>query len=86
MANKKQVADISGDANMDNYIFRYYQKIKDGFFGNDVFITVHEGYPSGWPTVSGYCFRKEMVPGGVLYDNGIHTCSKSKSFVSSRNG
>ena len=30
MANKKQVADISGDANMDNYIFRYYQKIKDG--------------------------------------------------------
>ena len=50
-----------------------HQKIKDGFFGNDVFITVHEGYPSGWPTVSGYCFRKEMVPGGVLYDNGIHT-------------
>mgnify|MGYP002516441473 CR=1 FL=1 len=30
MANKKQVADIFGDANMDNYIFRYYQKIKDG--------------------------------------------------------
>ena len=30
MANKKQVVDISGGANMDNYIFRYYQKIKDG--------------------------------------------------------
>lgn len=50
-----------------------HQKIKDGFFGDDVKITIHEGMPSGWPTVSGYCFRKEMVPGGVLYDNGIHT-------------
>lgn len=50
-----------------------HQKIKDGFFGNDVQITIHEGGSGGWPTVSGYCFRKEMVPGGVLYDNGIHT-------------
>lgn len=50
-----------------------HNKIKEGFFGNNVRITIHEGMPSGWPTVSGYCFRKEMVPGGVLYDNGIHT-------------
>lgn len=50
-----------------------HQKIQSGFFGDNVQITIHEGYPSGWPTISGYCFRKEMVPGGVLYDNGIHT-------------
>ena len=50
-----------------------HQKIQSGFFGDNVQITIHEGYPSGWPTVSGYCFRKEMVPGGVLYDNGIHS-------------
>ena len=50
-----------------------YQKIQTGFFGDNVNITIHEGTSDGWPTVSGYCFRKEMVPGGVLYDNGIHT-------------
>lgn len=50
-----------------------HNKIKEGFFGNNIRITIHEGEPSGWPTVSGYCFRKEMVPGGVLYDNGIHS-------------
>ena len=50
-----------------------HQKIQSGFFGGNVQITIHEGEPSGWPTVSGYCFRKELVPGGVLYDNGIHS-------------
>ena len=50
-----------------------HQKIEDGFFGEDVHITIHEGMPSAWPTVSGYCYRKELVPGGVLYDNGIHS-------------
>lgn len=49
------------------------QMLKDGFFGAAPKISVYEGSPSGWPTVSGYCFRKEMVPGGVLYDNGIHS-------------
>lgn len=50
-----------------------HQKIAVGFFGENVNITIHEGMPSAWPTVSGYCYRKELVPGGVLYDNGIHT-------------
>lgn len=47
--------------------------IQDGFFGNQVVISINEGLPSNWPTVSGYCFRKELVPGGALYDNGIHS-------------
>lgn len=47
--------------------------IQEGFFGRQVSISVHEGGPSDWPTVSGYCFRKELVPGGALYDNGIHS-------------
>lgn len=47
--------------------------IKNGYFGNQVSIDIQEGFPSGWPTVSGYCFRKEMVPGGVLFDAGIHS-------------
>lgn len=50
-----------------------HRKIIEGFFGTNVQITIHEGNPSDWPTVSGYCFRKDMVPGGVLYDNGIHS-------------
>lgn len=47
--------------------------IKDGFFGDAPMITINEGLPSNWPTVSGYCFKKELVPGGALYDNGIHS-------------
>ena len=50
-----------------------HQMIKDGFFGKNVSISIHEGDPSDWPTVSGYCFRKELVPGGAFYDNGIHS-------------
>ena len=49
------------------------QLVRDGFFGAQVSVSIHEGMPSNWPTVSGYCFRKELVPGGALYDNGIHS-------------
>lgn len=47
--------------------------IQSGYFGKNVEIVINEGAPSGWPTVSGYCFNKKLVPGGVLYDNGIHS-------------
>ena len=50
-----------------------HRMVKDGFFGKNVSISIHEGDPSNWPTVSGYCFRKELVPGGAFYDNGIHS-------------
>lgn len=47
--------------------------IQSGFFGDTPTVTINEGLPSNWPTVSGYCFKKELVPGGALYDNGIHS-------------
>ena len=50
-----------------------HKLIKEGFFGEEVSITIREGGASNWPTVSGYCFRKELVPGGAFYDNGIHS-------------
>lgn len=83
--SSQETAEILNDASKDLVIgmchsYRFFpnrqdihQKIQDGFFGDEVHITIHEGGAAGWPTVSGYCFRKEMVPGGVLYDNGIHT-------------
>ncbi len=49
------------------------QMIREGYFGNNLTIQIEEGFPAGWPTVSGYCFRKDMVPGGVLFDAGIHS-------------
>lgn len=62
------------------HTYRFYPSRKEvrglilgGFFGKEPSITINEGLPSNWPTVSGYCFRKELVPGGVLYDNGIHS-------------
>ena len=60
------------------HTYRFYpnrkkvrQLLQGGFFGDQVSVTINEGLPSNWPTVSGYCFRKELVPGGALYDNGI---------------
>ena len=62
------------------HTYRFYpsrkevrELIQSGFFGDSPVVTINEGLPSNWPTVSGYCFKKELVPGGALYDNGIHT-------------
>ena len=62
------------------HTYRFYpsrkearELIQSGFFGDAPVVTINEGFPSNWPTVSGYCFKKELVPGGALYDNGIHS-------------
>ena len=62
------------------HTYRFYpsrkearELIQNGFFGDSPVVTINEGLPSNWPTVSGYCFKKELVPGGALYDNGIHS-------------
>ena len=62
------------------HTYRFYpsrkearELVQSGFFGDNPVVTINEGLPSNWPTVSGYCFRKELVPGGALYDNGIHS-------------
>ena len=62
------------------HTYRFYpsrkevrELIQGGFFGKSPIVTINEGLPSNWPTVSGYCFKKELVPGGALYDNGIHS-------------
>lgn len=62
------------------HTYRFYPSRKEarglvqsGFFGDSPAVTINEGLPSNWPTVSGYCFKKELVPGGALYDNGIHS-------------
>ena len=48
-------------------------KIKAGFFGRRIAIDICEGGITTWPTQSGYTFRKNLVPGGVLFNNGIHS-------------
>ena len=62
------------------HTYRFYpsrkearELVQSGFLGDNPVVTINEGLPSNWPTVSGYCFRKELVPGGALYDNGIHS-------------
>ncbi len=49
------------------------EKIRSGFFGGRFDITIEEGEPASWESVSGYNFRKELVPGGVFLDAGIHS-------------
>lgn len=62
------------------HTYRFYpsrkearELVQSGYFGDSPVVTINEGLPSNWPTVSGYCFKKDLVPGGALYDNGIHS-------------
>ena len=41
-------------------------------FGAIKSATVTQGNPYGWSTVTGYNMRPDMVPGGVLFDAGMH--------------
>lgn len=47
--------------------------VKDGFFGESPEFEILEGDPTTWSPVSGYNFRKEITPGGVFLDGGIHS-------------
>ena len=49
------------------------EKIRAGFFGSKIDISIFEGGITTWPTQSGYAFRKDLVPGGILFNNGIHS-------------
>jgi len=53
-----------------NYV---YELIKNNALGKINTVNIEEGSPADWPTKTGYTFRKEMVPGGVLLNNGIHS-------------
>lgn len=44
-----------------------------GFFGTSPEIDILEGDPTTWSPVTGYNFRRELTPGGVLLDGGIHS-------------
>jgi predicted dehydrogenase len=49
------------------------ERILAGEFGDGMRIDISEGTPSDWPSRSGYAFRKELIPGGVLLNSGIHS-------------
>lgn len=49
------------------------ERILTGELGAGMRIDICEGTPSNWPSRSGYSFRKELVPGGVLLNSGIHS-------------
>lgn len=53
-----------------NYV---YELIKSNALGKINTVNIEEGFPADWPTKTGYTFRKELVPGGVLLNNGIHS-------------
>jgi len=59
--------------------FRFYpsrQAVKQMIANEDLgklkSVTVEQGNPYSWQTVSGYNMQRELVPGGVLIDAGIH--------------
>lgn len=61
------------------HIFRFYpvrqemkRIIEERRFGALVSVHMEQGNPYSWKTVTGYNMRRELVPGGVLIDAGIH--------------
>jgi predicted dehydrogenase len=47
--------------------------VKRHGLGKILRVTATEGKPYSWPTFTGYTVRREMSPGGVLINAGIHT-------------
>lgn len=45
---------------------------KSGRLGRMISVDVEQGDPFGWPTRTLYTLRQNMVPGGVLFNEGIH--------------
>ncbi len=43
-----------------------------GRFGRLISAKVEQGDPYSWPTRTAYTLRKEWVPGGVLFNEGVH--------------
>jgi predicted dehydrogenase len=61
------------------HIFRFWpsrKAVKDIIdseeFGKVLSVTATQGNPYSWGSVTGYNMRPGMVPGGVLFDAGIH--------------
>lgn len=62
------------------HLFRFYpirrlmpELVKRHDLGRIMRVVATEGNPYSWPTVTGYTVRREMSPGGVLINAGIHT-------------
>lgn len=51
---------------------RLAEVIADQSYGTVRHIEMSQGKPYSWKTETGYTVRKEMVPGGVLLNAGIH--------------
>ena len=49
------------------------EMILNGDLGRIRKIDLLQGSPASWPTLTGYSFRKEMVPGGAFFNEGIHS-------------
>jgi predicted dehydrogenase len=45
---------------------------KSGRLGRMISVHIEQGDPFGWPTRTLYTLRQNMVPGGVLFNEGIH--------------
>jgi predicted dehydrogenase len=56
--------------------FFYAEKMKEMIgqerLGQVTEVWVDEGYPYGWPARTDYAFRRDIAPGGVLFDLGVH--------------
>ncbi len=61
------------------HVYRFWQSrrwvfdgLRDGSLGKPLRATVAQGNPYTWKSASGYSVLKELVPGGVLINAGIH--------------
>ncbi|OHB88873.1 MAG: hypothetical protein A3D13_04735 [Planctomycetes bacterium RIFCSPHIGHO2_02_FULL_40_12] len=62
------------------HMFRFYplrrqlpDLVKQHGLGKILRVIATEGKPYSWPTVTGYTVRRDMSPGGVMINAGIHT-------------
>ena len=47
--------------------------LQEKFLDTILRVNVEQGSPSDWPTRTGYSMRHDLVPGGVVFNEGIHS-------------
>lgn len=75
----EQLAERSGSVAGVAHIYRFWpareylrRALEAGEFGRPIRAYLSQGNVYSWKSVSGYTVRKELVPGGLLINAGIH--------------
>ncbi len=76
LAAAKQAKRVLAVAHNNRFLpnrIQVHSLLQQKFLGTLFTVDVEQGGPWDWPTRTGYSVRRDLVPGGVLLNNGLHS-------------